>query len=204
MDTRRRDGGSAQWRGSCWASPPRRVRPCGQAALDCLRRRRRLVVTRIAERRTTEDTFAGLRFVRNRMGYDDDPTDLIQPLDPSPVSPSLSSLLDPEVSARASARVAHPWPCWYRRATRRPWPRPSSASWPSRAPPPGWPLPPGRPPSGTPVPPGRRALPVSDRKPAASLNQPRRDAASNMSVCIACAAAGSAAAVWRGKPTWPR
>ena len=28
----------------------------------------------------TEDTFAGLRFVRNRMGYDTDPTDFIQPL----------------------------------------------------------------------------------------------------------------------------
>ena len=33
-----------------------------------------------AERRMTEDTFAGLRFVRNQMGYDADPADFIQPL----------------------------------------------------------------------------------------------------------------------------
>ena len=32
------------------------------------------------QRRMTEDTFAGLRFVRNRMGYDTDPADFIQPL----------------------------------------------------------------------------------------------------------------------------
>ena len=37
-----------------------------------------------AERRLTEDTFAGLRFVRNQMGYDADPADFIQPLDPRP------------------------------------------------------------------------------------------------------------------------
>jgi len=37
-----------------------------------------------AERRMTEDTFAGLRFVRNRMGYDADPADFIQPLDIRP------------------------------------------------------------------------------------------------------------------------
>ena len=37
-----------------------------------------------AERRMTEDTFAGLRFVRNRMGYDADPADFIQPLDSRP------------------------------------------------------------------------------------------------------------------------
>lgn len=36
------------------------------------------------QRRMTEDTFAGLRFVRNRMGYDADPADFIQPLDPRP------------------------------------------------------------------------------------------------------------------------
>ncbi len=34
-----------------------------------------------ARRRTIEDTFAGLRFVRNRMGYDADPVDFIQPRD---------------------------------------------------------------------------------------------------------------------------
>jgi hypothetical protein len=32
-----------------------------------------------AQRQITEDTFAGLRFVRNRMGYDTDPADFIQP-----------------------------------------------------------------------------------------------------------------------------
>ena len=37
-----------------------------------------------AQRRITEDTFAGLRFVRNRMGYDTDPADFIQPLDSRP------------------------------------------------------------------------------------------------------------------------
>ena len=34
-----------------------------------------------AERRIIEDTFAGLRFVRNRMGYDADHAAFIQPLD---------------------------------------------------------------------------------------------------------------------------
>jgi hypothetical protein len=33
-----------------------------------------------AQRRITEDTFGGLRFVRNRMGYDTDPAEFIQPL----------------------------------------------------------------------------------------------------------------------------
>ena len=37
-----------------------------------------------AQRRITEDTFAGLRFVRNRMGYDAAPADFIQPLDSRP------------------------------------------------------------------------------------------------------------------------
>jgi hypothetical protein len=37
-----------------------------------------------AQRRITEDTFGGLRFVRNRMGYDTDPADFIQPLDSRP------------------------------------------------------------------------------------------------------------------------
>ena len=37
-----------------------------------------------AQRRITEDTFAGLRFVRNRMGYDTDPADFIQPPDRPP------------------------------------------------------------------------------------------------------------------------
>ena len=37
-----------------------------------------------AQRRITEDTFAGLRFVRNRMGYYADHADFIQPLDSRP------------------------------------------------------------------------------------------------------------------------
>ncbi len=37
-----------------------------------------------AERRMTEDTFGGLRFVRNRMGYDADHADFIQPPDSRP------------------------------------------------------------------------------------------------------------------------
>jgi hypothetical protein len=37
-----------------------------------------------AERKITEDTFGGLRFVRNRMGYDADHGDFIQPLDLRP------------------------------------------------------------------------------------------------------------------------
>ena len=37
-----------------------------------------------AERRMTEDIFAGLRFVRNRMGYDADPADFIQPVERRP------------------------------------------------------------------------------------------------------------------------
>jgi hypothetical protein len=38
------------------------------------------------QRRITEETFAGLRFVRNRMGYDIHPADLIQPLDTAGVA----------------------------------------------------------------------------------------------------------------------
>jgi hypothetical protein len=37
-----------------------------------------------AQRQITEDTFGGLRFARNRMGYDTDPADFIQPLDSRP------------------------------------------------------------------------------------------------------------------------
>ena len=61
-----------------------------------------------AERRMTEDTFAGLRFVRNRMGYDADPADFIQPLDqPSKPRRWPHRGLDLEVSARACAGIAH-------------------------------------------------------------------------------------------------
>jgi hypothetical protein len=37
-----------------------------------------------AERRIIEDTFGGLRFVRNRMGYDTDHAEFIQPLEVTP------------------------------------------------------------------------------------------------------------------------
>ena len=37
-----------------------------------------------AQRKMTEDTFGGLRFVRNQMGYTADPADFIQPLDLRP------------------------------------------------------------------------------------------------------------------------
>ena len=39
------------------------------------------------QRRLTENTFAGLRFVRNRMGYDASHTDFIRPLDNHPAMP---------------------------------------------------------------------------------------------------------------------
>ena len=37
-----------------------------------------------ARRRVTEETFGGLRFVRNRMGYDADHADFVQPAEPGP------------------------------------------------------------------------------------------------------------------------
>ncbi len=45
------------------------------------------------QRRITEDTFAGLRFVRNRMGYDADPADFVEPLAPRPgaATPSVAA-----------------------------------------------------------------------------------------------------------------
>ena len=56
--------------------------------------------------RITEDTFGGLRFVRNRMGYDTDPADFIQPLDqPSRRWPHRG--LDLAASTRTCARIAH-------------------------------------------------------------------------------------------------
>jgi len=42
--------------------------------------RRVLALQNPGQRRITEETFAGLRFVRNQMGYDVHPADLIQPL----------------------------------------------------------------------------------------------------------------------------
>ena len=44
-----------------------------------------------AQHRITEDTFAGLRFVRNRMGYDTDPTDFVQPLDSRPAAARIAA-----------------------------------------------------------------------------------------------------------------
>ena len=41
----------------------------------------------VAQRKMTEDTFGGLRFVRNQMGYTADPADFIQPLDLRPARP---------------------------------------------------------------------------------------------------------------------
>jgi hypothetical protein len=46
-----------------------------------------------ARRRVTEDTFGGLRFVRNRMGYDADHADFVQPAEPGP------GTLNPPVAA---------------------------------------------------------------------------------------------------------
>jgi hypothetical protein len=40
------------------------------------------------QRRITEDTFGGLRFVRNRMGYDTDHAEFIQPHDRPPGAPA--------------------------------------------------------------------------------------------------------------------
>jgi hypothetical protein len=42
--------------------------------------------------RITEDTFAGLRFVRNRMGYDTDAADFIQPLASQPGAGRIAAL----------------------------------------------------------------------------------------------------------------
>jgi hypothetical protein len=44
-----------------------------------------------AQRRITEDTFGGLRFVRNKMGYDIDPADFIQPPDSGPGAARLAA-----------------------------------------------------------------------------------------------------------------
>ena len=43
------------------------------------------------QRRITEDTFGGLRFVRNRMGYDTDHAEFIQPPDRPPGAPAGSA-----------------------------------------------------------------------------------------------------------------
>ena len=56
------------------------------------------------QRRMTEETFAGLRFVRNRMGYDAESADFIQPLDAVPAP--AGSRLEMEISPRTCARRA--------------------------------------------------------------------------------------------------
>ena len=57
-------------------------------------------------RRMTEDTFGGLRFVRNRMGYDADHADFVQPADPGiPARCPAPRRLDLEIGARACASL---------------------------------------------------------------------------------------------------
>ena len=58
------------------------------------------------QRRITEDTFGGLRFVRNRMGYDTDPADFIQPLDSRPGAGRIAAWTWRPVP-RTRARIAH-------------------------------------------------------------------------------------------------
>jgi len=67
-----------------------------------------------AERGMTEDTFGGLRFVRNQMGYAADPADFIQPLDlgPGTAVPRVAAWTwraVPEPAAASPARRAHGW-----------------------------------------------------------------------------------------------
>ena len=57
--------------------------------------------------RMTEDAFAGLRFVRNRMGYDTDPGDFIQPAVRQPSRRWPHRGLDLAASSRTRARIAH-------------------------------------------------------------------------------------------------
>jgi len=79
-----------------WLGPGRRLRRDQRGRLAGNYRRRRpdpvppetysRVLARLdpGQRRITEDTFAGLRFVRNQMGYHTHPADFIQPLDRGP------------------------------------------------------------------------------------------------------------------------
>ena len=67
-----------------------------------------------AQRRMTEDTFGGLRFVRNQMGYAADPADFIQPLDlrPGTARPRVAAWTwraAPEPAAASPAHRAHGW-----------------------------------------------------------------------------------------------
>ena len=67
-----------------------------------------------AQRTMTEDTFGGLRFVRNQMGYTADPADFIQPLDvrPGTGTPRVAAWTWralPKPAAASPARRAHGW-----------------------------------------------------------------------------------------------
>jgi hypothetical protein len=65
-----------------------------------------------AQRRITEDTFGGLRFVRNRMGYDTDPADFIQPLDSVPGAGRVAAWAwrsVPEPALESLTRRAREW-----------------------------------------------------------------------------------------------
>jgi hypothetical protein len=77
-----------------------------------------------AERGMTEDTFGGLRFVRNQMGYAADPADFIQPLDlcPDTAAPRVAAWTwraVPEPAAASPAHRAHGWELTRYRAYQR-------------------------------------------------------------------------------------
>jgi len=62
-----------------------------------------------ARRRIVEETFAGLRFVRNRMGYDAHPADFIQPLDSGAGIAAWTWKLVPEPSLGALTPRGRAW-----------------------------------------------------------------------------------------------
>ncbi len=67
-----------------------------------------------AQRRMTEDTFGGLRFVRNRMGYAVDPADFIQPMGtrPGAAAPRVAAWTwrpVPEPATASPTHRAHRW-----------------------------------------------------------------------------------------------
>jgi hypothetical protein len=65
-----------------------------------------------ARRQITEGTFGGLRFVRNRMGYDTDPADFIQPLDSRPGAGPIAAWTwrsMPEPALGSLTPRAHEW-----------------------------------------------------------------------------------------------
>ena len=77
-----------------------------------------------AQRKMTEDTFGGLRFVRNQMGYTADPADFIQPLDlrPGTAAPRVAAWTwraVPKPAAASPARRTHGWELTRYRAYQR-------------------------------------------------------------------------------------